>query len=78
MAVVDMQKVSICAPKRNRKDVLEALQGMGIMEIHEEDIPAGARRTASRPSLARSRSRVPGSGTLRQTARHTWTQPRTS
>lgn len=40
MAVVDMQKVSICAPKRNRKDVLEALQGMGIMEIHEEDIPA--------------------------------------
>ena len=33
MAIVEMQKLSICANKKNRKDILETLQSMGCMEI---------------------------------------------
>lgn len=33
MAVMEMQRVSICALKRDRKAVLELLQSMGMMEI---------------------------------------------
>jgi len=33
MAIVDMQKLGICAEKKNRKAVLEFLQSMGAMEI---------------------------------------------
>lgn len=41
MAVVKMQKLSVCASKQNRKAVLELLQRLGIMEIRTEemDIP---------------------------------------
>ncbi len=41
MAVMQMQKVSICALKRDRKAVLEKIQSMGIMEVSQirEDIP---------------------------------------
>lgn len=34
MAVMQMQKVSICALKKDRKAILEKLQSMGVMEIH--------------------------------------------
>ena len=34
MAVLQMQRVSICALKKDRKSVLEKLQSMGIMEIN--------------------------------------------
>ena len=32
MAVMQMQRVSICALKRDRKAILEKLQTMGVME----------------------------------------------
>ena len=38
MAVVEMKKLSVCALKRHRKDILEALQSMGAMEIRINDI----------------------------------------
>ena len=34
MAVLQMQRVSICALKKDRKAILEKLQSMGIMEIN--------------------------------------------
>ena len=40
MAVLQMQRVSICALKKDRKAILEKLQRMGVMEINhilEED-----------------------------------------
>lgn len=36
MAVLKMCKVSLCAMKENRKEILELLQRKGCMEIHEE------------------------------------------
>ena len=33
MAVLQMQKVSICALKKDRKAILEKIQAMGVMEI---------------------------------------------
>ena len=33
MAVLQMQKVSICALKRDRKAILEKIQSMGVMEV---------------------------------------------
>ena len=33
MAVMQMQRVSICALKRDRKAILEKLQTMGVMEM---------------------------------------------
>ena len=38
MAIVEMQKLSICANKKNRKAILEALQSMGCMEISTEGL----------------------------------------
>jgi len=38
MAVVKMQKLSICANKKHRKAILETLQSMGIMEVTESDL----------------------------------------
>ena len=40
MAVLQMQRMSICALKKDRKAILEKLQSMGVMEINhvlEED-----------------------------------------
>ena len=33
MAVLQMQRISICAMKKNRKAILERLQELGAMEI---------------------------------------------
>lgn len=35
MAVLQMQRISICALKRDRKSILEKLQSMGVMEMHQ-------------------------------------------
>ena len=35
MAVLQMQKLSICALKRDRKAILEKIQSMGIMEVSQ-------------------------------------------
>ena len=35
MAVLQMQRISICALKRDRKAILEKLQSMGVMEMHQ-------------------------------------------
>ncbi|WP_448863909.1 V-type ATP synthase subunit I [Dorea sp.] len=35
MAVLQMQRISICALKRDRKAILEQLQSMGVMEMHQ-------------------------------------------
>ncbi|MCF0146323.1 MAG: V-type ATP synthase subunit I [Eubacterium sp.] len=37
MAIVNMQKLSICASKKHRKEILEAIQSMGNMEITFRD-----------------------------------------
>lgn len=36
MAVLQMQKFSICALKKNRKEVLELLQAAGVVEVTQE------------------------------------------
>ncbi|MCR5293926.1 MAG: V-type ATP synthase subunit I [Lachnospiraceae bacterium] len=38
MAVVEMQKIGICALKENRKAILEKLQKLGIMQMEEDSI----------------------------------------
>ncbi len=38
MAIVKMQKLSICANKKQRKAILNLLQSMGIMEITQTDL----------------------------------------
>ncbi len=38
MAIVEMQKLSICASKKNRKAVLELLQSLGTMEVRADRI----------------------------------------
>ncbi len=51
MAIVRMQKLGICAGKKHRKAILEALQSMGGMEIFTDQIEDGALQkmdTASR------------------------------
>ena len=35
MSVLQMQRVSICALKKDRKVILEKLQSMGIMEMNQ-------------------------------------------
>ena len=35
MAVLQMQRVSICALKKDRKAILERLQSLGIMEVSQ-------------------------------------------
>ena len=38
MAVLQMQKISICALKKNRKAILELLQASGVVEINYLDV----------------------------------------
>ena len=35
MAVLQMQRVSICALKKDRKGILEKIQSLGIMEMNQ-------------------------------------------
>ena len=35
MAVLQMQRISICALKKDRKAILEKIQSMGIMEMSQ-------------------------------------------
>ena len=35
MAVLQMQRVSICALKKDRKSILERLQSVGVMEVRQ-------------------------------------------
>ena len=43
MAVLQMQRMSICALKKDRKAILEKLQHMGVMEINQMCIRDRAR-----------------------------------
>lgn len=38
MAIVEMQKLSICADKKRRKALLETLQSLGVMQIENDSI----------------------------------------
>ena len=38
MAVVEMQKISICAHRSNRKAILEALQSLGVMQVMTDNL----------------------------------------
>ena len=38
MAIVSMQRVRICALKKDRKAILEALQRKGVIEISDESV----------------------------------------
>lgn len=40
MSVLQMQRISICAMKKDRKAVLEALQELGVLEIETSRVPA--------------------------------------
>ena len=45
MAVLQMQRISICALKHDRKAILEKLQSMGMIEMHQvAQDEAGSRR----------------------------------
>ena len=33
MAVLKMQKINLCAMKKNRKRILEAVKAMGVVEV---------------------------------------------
>ena len=35
MAVLQMQRISICALKKDRKAILEKLQSMGVIEMNQ-------------------------------------------
>ena len=41
MAIVEMQKLSVCAGKKNRKAILELLQSLGCMQVTTETIDDG-------------------------------------
>ena len=41
MAIVEMQKISICALQKHRKEILEFLQRTGAMELIREDVNEG-------------------------------------
>ena len=36
MSVLEMQKIHLCAMKKNRKYILEMLQAMGVVEVISE------------------------------------------
>ena len=38
MAVLQMQRISICAMKKNRKAILEELQSIGVLEIDAAEL----------------------------------------
>ena len=38
MAVLQMQRISICAMKKNRKAILEELQSLGVLEIDAAEL----------------------------------------
>lgn len=62
MAVLQMQRISICALKKNRKAILEKLQSMGVMEVSqflEEDADFQRMDTANaRSSFEKAASSV--------------------
>lgn len=51
MAVLQMQKFSICALKKNRKEVLELLQAAGVVEVTQEAEEDGVFRKTDTVSL---------------------------
>ena len=67
MAVLKMQKISICALKKDRKAILEQLQHLGVLEVDrdkEEDAffqkmdTTGQRMKFEKAATAADRSRV--------------------
>ena len=46
MAVLKMQKISICALKKDRKAILEQLQHLGVLEVDRDKEEDGHNRTA--------------------------------
>ena len=62
MAIVQMQRINICALKKNRKAILERLQELGAMEI---DIQLEDDNLGEKQDVASSRAlfeRRPGTG----------------
>ena len=39
MAIVKMQKLSVCANQKNRKAILETLQNLGTVEVFTVTVP---------------------------------------
>ena len=55
MAIVEMQKLSICANKKHRKAILETLQSMGIMELSYSNIDEDSGLTKMDTQAARTK-----------------------
>ena len=58
MAVLKMQRISICALKKDRKAILEKLQSLGVVEINhviEEDEDFKKMDTAGKRQVSRKR-----------------------
>ncbi len=58
MAVLKMQRISICALKKDRKAILEKLQSLGVVEINhviEEDEDFKKMDTAGQKAVSRKR-----------------------
>ena len=62
MAVLQMQKFSICALKKNRKEVLELLQAAGVVEVTQEAKEDGVFRKTDTVSLRQMECGPCGSG----------------
>ena len=64
MSVLQMQRVSICALKKDRKAILEKLQSMGIMEMNQidDDEDGFAEMDTLKPDRALRKRRSCGSG----------------
>ena len=69
MAVLQMQRVSICALKKDRKAILEKLQALGVMEMNQiadeegfEKDQAGCNRIAIKKHIKRAKEIAGGKG----------------
>ncbi len=66
MAVLKMQRITICALKKNRKAILEKLQSLGVLEVNhilDEDEDFRKMDTAERKtSFEKAAAAEPGDG----------------
>ena len=63
MAVLQMQRISICALKHDRKAILEKLQSMGMIEMHQvAQDEAGFEKMDTQSAKSSFEKRVPDYG----------------
>ena len=72
MAVLKMQKISICALKKDRKAILEQLQHLGVLEVdrdkEEDAFFQKMDTTGQRMKFEKAATALPGAAYLRRKA----------